>query len=175
MRDDAESGGCGQSRISLILTHVVVLDDVWQSPATGSEGIVDLASPSQRRVFKLDVVEHDTKHVHHRSALNPYWTKKSHKRRNNETKVICKRLLNSCPVAQGQRSRLQRHWTFKAGPIQSVHSACILALRSFQGISNGLNRSTEMSHDHRRRNRRRCHPFRCSRLHPHLLCRPRQI
>jgi hypothetical protein len=51
MRDDAEGGGCSQSRIPLVLTHVVVLDDVWQSPATGSEGVVDLTSSSKRRVL----------------------------------------------------------------------------------------------------------------------------
>ena len=79
MRDDAKGGGCGQSRISLVLTHVVVvLGDVWQSPAPGPEGVTDFASPCQRRVLELDVVEHDTKHVHYDPAPHPYWTEKSH-------------------------------------------------------------------------------------------------
>ena len=104
MRDGAEGGGCGQSRISLVLTHVVVvLDDVWQSPAAGSEGVIDLASPRKRRVLELDV-EHDTKHVHHRSSPHPYWTEKSHQRWDTKAKVVFKWFLNACTNAQGQRS-----------------------------------------------------------------------
>ena len=112
MRGDAEGGGCGQSQISLVLTHVVVVlfDDVWQSPATGSEGTIDLASPCQRRVFGLDVVKHDAKHVHYRSASHPYWTEKSHQRWDTQTKVVFKWFLDARTVAKGQGSRLQQHW-----------------------------------------------------------------
>jgi len=112
MRDGAEGGGCGQSRVSLVLTHVVVVfDDVWQSPSTGSEGIADLASPRQRRVLELDIIKHDTKHVHHRSAPHPYWTKKSHQRWDTQAKVVFKWFLDASAIAQGQGSRLQRRWT----------------------------------------------------------------
>ena len=111
MRDDAEGDGCGQSRISLVLTHVVVvLDDVWQSPAAGSEGVIDLASPRKRRVLELDV-EHDTKHVHYRSAPHPYWTEKSHQWWDTKAKALFKWFFDTCTIAQGQRSRLQRRWT----------------------------------------------------------------
>jgi len=129
MGDGAEGGGCGQSRVSLVLTHVVVVfDDVWQSPATGSEGIADLASTCQPRVLELDIIKHDTKHVHHRSAPHPYWTEKSHQRRGTQAKVVFKWFLYERSVAQGQRSRLQRHGTSQARPIQSHYCMCILAL-----------------------------------------------
>ena len=64
MTDDTKDGGYGQSQISLVLTHVVILDNVWQSPATCSEGVVDFSSANKRRVLRLDSFEHDTKYVY---------------------------------------------------------------------------------------------------------------